>query len=289
MSGEIAQKSVSDARSPDLRVRRFTLLGTAREVLARRETIAYLVNSNLKAGNRDKLLGNLWSLLDPLLFMGVYFLVFGLGLRQAGDDRIGFIIYLTIGIVTFRFTEGCASQAATCLRANQGIIGQVPFPKAILPIVLGASRLHDFVWSLAALCLALPFIGHSLTIYSAWALVLIPIQILFSVGLAYFIAYIGALFADTSNMVTVVMRLLFFMSPIFYFASDAPGHKGIVPPEFLPYYELNPLVGFMDAYRDALLWGQTPELAGLATTSLVVFVAGFAIFARGEGKYAKYV
>ena len=277
---------------PELRSHRFGLLHTAHGVFSRRETTGYLIRSNLKAGHRDKLLGNLWSLLEPLLFMGVYYLVFGLGFRQAGDNPIEFVIYLSIGFLTFRFTEGCAAQAATCVRANQGLVAQVPFPKAILPVALCVSRLYDFVWGLTALLIALPFLDHTPTLQAAWLLALLPLQLLFCMGLAYVVAWVGVFFLDTSNIVAIIMRLLFFLSPIFYFATDVGGRKGLVPPDLLPWYRLNPLVGFMDGYRDALLWGRapTPEaLAQMAAVSLGCLLIGFILFARAEGQYAKYV
>ena len=80
--------------------------GPVRRLLQRRETLWFLVLSNLRAGHRDKLLGNFWNLLDPLLFMGVYFLVFGIGFRQAQGSPREFVIYLAIGVIVWRFFDG---------------------------------------------------------------------------------------------------------------------------------------------------------------------------------------
>ena len=279
-------------RENPLQVRSDSLLANARAVASRSETLRFLVASELKSGHRDKVLGNLWNLLDPLLFLGVYFLVFGIGLRQAGDDPTEFILYLAIGVLAFRFTDGCITQAATCIRANRGIIEQLPFPKALLPIAVCACRLYDYGWSLVVLAGVLLAMSHPLTAQLAWTPVFVALQFLFSLGVAFGVAYMGAFFADTSNIVAVGSRLLFFGSPICYFARSEPGHPGIVAPEYLAYYNLNPLAGLLDSYRDVLLWGRMPAgetalyVVAIAIASLFL---GFALFTRGERHFAKYL
>ena len=277
-------------QEPSLRVRRDSVIENAKEVLARLETIQYLVASQLRAGHRNKVLGNLWTLLDPLLLLGVYYLVFGIGLRQAGDNPGEFVIYLGIGVLAFRFLEGTLTQSANCIRANRGLVEQVPFPKAILPIVISICRLYDFVWGLAVLCIAIWFAGFPLTTNVGWILVFVGIQFALCTGFAYMVACVGAFFADTTNIVTAGTRLLFFASPIFYFARPEPGHPAIVPPEYAGYYYLNPLATLIEGYRDALLWGRTPSADTLLYPFAVSFVAlgvGFAIFSRRERRYAK--
>ena len=107
-----------------------------RRIRERRETLRFLISANLRAGHRDKLLGNLWNLLDPLLFLGVYFLVFGIGLRQARGDPYGFIVYLSIGVLALRFLDGSLTQASVCVRNSAGLVHSVFFPKAMLPIAV---------------------------------------------------------------------------------------------------------------------------------------------------------
>lgn len=271
---------------------RNSVMANLRELLLRRETIGYLVSSNLRAGHRDKLLGNLWNLLDPLLFMAVYYVVFGIGFRQAGENPTEFVIYLCIGLLSFRFLDGVVIQSATCIRANRGIVGEMRFPKAVLPISVCLSRLYDFLWGLVVLGVVLAIIGHPITVWVVGLPLLIGIQLLLCMGLAFATAYIGAFFADTPNILGIATRLLFFSSPIFYFAKSEHGRHGIVPPEYLDLYSLNPLVGLFDGYRDVMLWGRMPaidSISYLAVLSVAVFVFGFLMFSRGERDFAKYL
>ena len=88
------------------------LLGKLKALYRRRETVQFLVASNLKAGHRDKLLGHLWSLLDPLLFAGGYFVVFGFIFRMTSRGRgADFMIYLVVGVFAWKFMEGAVTPA----------------------------------------------------------------------------------------------------------------------------------------------------------------------------------
>ena len=116
---------------------------------------------------------------------------------------------------------------------------------------------------------------------------------MFTVGLAYLVAYAGAFFADTTNVVNVGLRLWFYTSPIFYFVRD--DHSIFNKPKLTDYqfyYMLNPVACMLECYRDALLWARAPE-AGLllyfAVATAIVLFAGLAVFASGEGKFAKYI
>jgi len=266
-----------------------TLAHRAGQLLARWETIRFLVASNLKAGHRDKALGHLWNLLDPLLFVGVYFVVFGLLFGQTGRGRAVFVVYLSIGVLAWRFFEGTIAQATLCIKANRGLIHEISFPKAVFPVAVCLSRLYDFLWGLAVLLPILFVAGIPLTPHALWVAPLIVLHVCFTTGLAFLAAYMGAFFADTANVVNVVMRLLMYFSPTFYYAR---GEHGLIPERYLAVYMANPIACFFEGYRDGLLWGRTPDLSMLlylVGVSVAVLLAGFAVFARGEGRFAKYI
>lgn len=266
--------------------------GPVRRLIQRRETLWFLVLSSLRAGHRDKLLGNFWNLLDPLLFMGVYFLVFGLGFRQAQGSPRDFVVYLAIGVIVWRFFEGSASEATNCIRARRGLVHEIDFPKALLPISICFSRLYDFCWALLVAGGVALGLGVDPTPSLVWLLPTVLLQILFNAGFSLVVAHLGAFYADTTNVVGVGLRLWFFSSPVFYFARDEGTGLGIIPEEYLFYYMLNPLARFMDAYRDAILWGRAPgadTLLYLAAVSCAVFLLGFVLFARSDRNYAKFV
>jgi ABC-type polysaccharide/polyol phosphate export permease len=256
----------------------------------RRETIAYLVSANLKAGHRNKVLGNLWNLLDPLLSLGVYYLVFGVWLSQARHGASAYLIYLFTGVLAWRFLDGTASQAVNCIRNNRGLINEINFPKAVFPISICLSRLYDFLWGLLVLGVALVLVGTPLSKHMLWIVPLIFIQLLFTLGVAYIVAYLGAFFADTANIITVVLRLGFYASPILYYVQGP--HATRIPERYVSIYMLNPMACLMEGYRAGLTRQQDPDqwqVLYVLGVALIVLIAGYGLFSRGEGKFAKYV
>lgn len=271
-----------------------------RSVWARRETIRYLTASNLKAGHRDKVLGHLWNVLDPLLFMLVYYFVFGVLFNLAGGGggrSVMFMLYILIAVLTWRFIESAIAQAALCIRGNRGLIHEINFPKAIFPISVVLSRAYDFLWGLGVIFVFLLVAQVWPTVQVLWLPLLLVLTLMFMLGAAFLVAYLGAFYADTPNVISVLLRLLFYTSPIFYFVRPKPG----IPPEnvflrnhpdVLAVYLMNPIACFFECYRDVLLWGDVPDqrlLIHAALTSLLLCVVGFAVFSRGEGKFAKYI
>lgn len=264
----------------------------------RRETIRYLTTASLKAGHRDKVLGHLWNILDPLMFMLVYFFVFGVLFGLSGGGRsVDFMLYVLVGVLTYQFFSASVSQATNCIRSNRGLIHEINFPKAVFPLSVVFARLYDFCWGLVVLVVFLLLARIWPTGHYAWLPVLVALTVLFVIGAAFIVAYLGAFFADTANVVNVLLRLLFYCSPIFYYVRPKPGIPeklvflhGNATIHFL--YMLNPITCILECYRDALLWGQTPEprlLLYLAAVAVAICAAGFALFCHGEGKFAKYV
>jgi ABC-type polysaccharide/polyol phosphate export permease len=269
-----------------------------RRLWARRETVRFLTSSNLKAGHRDKVLGHLWNLLDPLMFMLVYYFVFGVLLRLAGGGKsVDFMLYILIGVLTFRFISSTINQAANCVRSNRGLIHEINFPKSIFPVSATLAHLYDFVWGVVVIEILLLLAGYWPTVQFLWLPLLIVILAVFTMGAAFLVAYLGAFYADMTNVIGVVLRLLFYLSPIFYYVRPKPG----VDPEHVflhghttvhALYMLNPIACFYETMRDALLWGDMPEprmMLYAAAISLGMGLFGFAVFTRGEGKFAKYI
>ena len=251
-----------------------------------------MIGAQLKSGHRDKVLGHLWSLLDPLLSLGVYYLVFGIGFRQAGDRPSEFVLYLFAGIVVWRFFGETVAQASGALRSHRSLILSADFPKAIIPIAICGARLYDLLWALFVVIGVVVLSGSSLTLALLWLPLIILVQVTLTLGLSFIVAYLGLFFADTANLVSAFLRLWVLACPIFYFGRSEHGRIGIIPDEIIDYYMLNPLAGLLGAYRSVLVWGETPnmgELLYVVIFAAALLGAGFKLFNHGEGRFAKFV
>ncbi len=280
----------TSAKAPTIQASR--TLHSLKRVCRSGETIRLLTSTQLKAGNRDKLLGYLWSLFDPLLTLAVYYLVFGIGFRQAGDAPGEFVLYLFTGIVAWRFFGDSVAQATGCLRSNRGLILASNFPKAVIPVSICIARTYDLLWAMLVVLGIAWWSGNPPGVSLLWLPGILAIQFMLTLGVALLIAHLGLFFADTANLIAAFLRLWVLVSPIFYFAKSEHGRVGIIPPELIDYYMLNPIAGLLGAYRSILIWSEPPNLAELgyvAGFAVVTLVGGFVLFARGEGMFAKYV
>lgn len=280
---------------------RVTVVDNIRRLVKRRETIRYLTTSNLRAGHRDKVLGTLWYLLDPLLFMFVYYFVFGVLMKAAGRGgrTPEFMLYILIAILVWRFISATINQGANCIRGSRGLIHEIYFPKAVFPISITFARIHDFLWGLGAyVIISTVILRHPPSWQFLWVPLLLLVLLIFVMGMTFITAVLGVFFADTSNVLDAILRLFFYCSPIFYYVRIKPempeGTHIFMEnhPDYLRVYMFNPVACFYECFRDALLWGDVPDpgMLGYVTVfALVTWIVGFALFTRVEGSFAKYI
>lgn len=270
-----------------------------RELTDRRAVITQFVLEELKSGHRDKVLGNLWQLIDPLALMMVYFVVWSLVLGTRPPD---FMAYLLSGIITFRMFQGSVVGSSSVLRSQARLIREVYFPKTALPAAITLARLYDFMWSLTALSMVLALllyrqahmapgmaarISHPLAF--GWNVLWLPVGVavlfVFSLGCSYFMAVAGALFRDTGNILHFVFRMWLYLSPLFYYEEHVPKIGG-----FHLFYRINPFTHLFRMVRNSLIYDKPPTLDGTiyaAAVSLVALAFGFWLFSRCEGAIVK--
>lgn len=137
-----------------------------------------LLKSNIKKEIRGKykgsVLGVLWSFLNPLLMVMVYFLVFPFLFRNTVDN---YLIYLVIGVIPWNFFTTTMNQGIMTIRVNEGIIKKVYFPREILPISVATSGLVNFFISSIIMLLFCIFGGVGIS----WHLILFPVFALINI------------------------------------------------------------------------------------------------------------
>jgi len=266
-----------------------------KELIQRRSVVRNLLAVEMKVGHRDKVLGNLWQLLDPFLLMLVYYLIWSVILGSRGPD---FMAYILSGIITFGFFQGAVVRSSVILRSQVRLVQEVYFPRSALPTAVTLARLYDFLWSLAALALVLiyllfrqsdPAVAARIThpLAFGWNALWLPFAMaalfMFSLGFSYLSAIAGGLFRDTENILRFTFRLWFYMSPLFYYEED-------MPRRIFFFYRMNPFTHFFRAIRNALIYDKPPTLDGtlfIVGLSLAAVVIGFWVFSRYEGSVVK--
>lgn len=228
---------------------------------------------------RASILGLAWSFINPLLMLGVYSFVF-VGVFRArwpGSENGGgseFVLQIFAGLLVFNFFAEVASRAPNLIVEQPNLVKKVIFPVELLTWVTILSGLFHFSISVATLLVVLLFFHGSLSA-TVLALPLILLSFIpFLLGLSWFLAAGGVFIRDVGQMMTMVVSLMMFMSPVFYSISSL-GEKA----QF--WMNLNPLTLIIGQVRTVLLHGQWPDwlaLGSYAFFSLIFAAAGASFF-----------
>jgi lipopolysaccharide transport system permease protein len=244
-----------------------------------RDVLRELVVRDMKLRYKRSVLGVGWSLMNPLAQL----LVFGFVFQQILPTSVpNFTAFLFAGVLVWNWFQASLMIATTAVVDNRDLIKRPGFPVAILPVVTITSYLIHFLLALPVLFAVLVSGGIHVTSAVAWLPVIIAIQFMLTLGLAYCCATLHVAFRDTQYLLGVALQLLFFLSPIFY---DVTG----IPARYQWLYRVNPMAGLIDAYRAVLIRGEAPSLEALVFLGLVttgVFAAGYSLFVRASRHFA---
>lgn len=265
-----------------------------KELWRRREFVWFLAMGNFKARNASTALGLFWWVLNPILLSLVYWFVFGLIFPSERD-----IIYLMSGMFVFHFTAQSMTGGAHAILQNSKLLTNLKFPRLILPMANLIEALVGFIVSLGVL-VGLQLVlrryvpGASLVLL----LVVIPLHILFNLGLASITARLAVPFRDINNFIPYLTRIWLYLSPIIWPVSFLESESAS---SFARLAEFNPLFSLISVYRAALVplveggtvIGPTPldpgMLAQFAAWALLIGFSGIGLFVRFEGKIARHL
>lgn len=216
-----------------------------------RDFILTLPASNAHAQHQRSVLGNLWLLLNPLMFAGVYLLVFGVlfGANREIHNYPGFLI---VGLFTFLYTSRVANTGTRVVHNNAALIQSISFPRAAMPIATNLSELTTHIPALGAMIVLVALTGETPGV--GWLLVVpaLALQTIFNLGVALIVARLAFHFYDVSQFIPHVLRLWMYLSGVLYsvdFVSDRT--TGVI----LTLFETNPMYIMVTLFRNALLDG----------------------------------
>lgn len=222
-------------------------------------------------------LGILWSLLNPLVMMGVLIFVFTVVYPNRGIQN--FPVFVLIGLLSFNHFSLSINSMTTSLVENGQILKKTNFPRILLPLsVLISQILHAIIQSLLLLVLLqvfkIPWSFHAL-----WYPLAFVVQATYTLGIGLLCATLCVLFRDTLYLVQSILTVLFWFSPVFYPVSLV---KENLSHDLYLLYLVNPLAGCIDASRRALLTHQSPDVLsfGAAIASSLVFLVVGALYFR---------
>ena len=258
-------------------------IGLLRELLAYRTFIRNMVVKDLKLRYQASVLGFLWSMLNPLLMLGLYTVVFSKIMRVQMEN---YTFFLFSGLMPWTFFSGSLMASTTSLLGNAGLIRKVHFPHETLPL---ATVLFNFAQLVLALLVVVPGLivitGAHLTWVALLAIPLLLLHFTFTVGIAFALSALTTAFRDITHFTEIALLFLFWASPIVYAAEMAPRPLQV-------WFRLSPLAGFAMAYQELLVQHRLPNaevtlsLVGWTVAALLV---GHGLFRRLGASFAEAV
>lgn len=245
-----------------------------------------LVFQKAKAGLRAEAsrgyLGVLWWVIEPVMYMCVFYIAFA-HLLNRGNEK--FVIFLLTGLIVWKWFHATLNTGANSLIANAGLMNQVYVPKIIFPLTNIAVNTFKFMIILFLLLGFLQFTDAKVT----WVWTLLPIlvitQLLLIVAVTCLLAAIMPFFPDLRMILDNVLMMFLFLSGIFFDINS-------LPENVVGVLMLNPMAALIEMYRKVLLEGLPPDwlqIFGILLISAAIMILALLIFKRFDRVYPKIV
>ncbi|MEI6842670.1 MAG: ABC transporter permease [Methanomicrobiales archaeon] len=249
------------------------------DLLAYRGLIWNFVKRDISSKYVGSLLGIYWAVINPLLTLIVYIIVFGVFLKVRLPDSTSiwdFSLWFAAGFLPWVAFQSSVMRASSAIIDNKNYIKKVPFPSEIFPIYTTVSELVNLLIGLAIYFVLFFALKGTPTIFILLLPLAIFLQVMFTLSLAFFLSSGAVYFRDIPQVVGAVFMIWFWVTPIVYTIN-------LIPVDFQWIVKLNPAWYMLEIYRDVLFYGKFPELTILVpflVFSVVMLVLGFLFFQK---------
>ncbi|WP_197409407.1 MULTISPECIES: ABC transporter permease [unclassified Rathayibacter] len=241
-----------------------------------RHSLWLLTKRDLTVRYATSALGYFWSVLDPLVMSGIYYFVFSVVFdRSVGEDP--YIVFLLAGLLPWMWFNQATSDATRAFLKEAKLVRSTSIPRTIWVGRIVLSKGIEFVASIPVLVLFAVVAGAEVTPAVLLFPVAIVLQAVLTLGVALLVAPLVVFFRDLERVIKLVLRFLFYASPIIYSTAN-------LPVEIQPYAALNPLSGIFALYRSTFFASEldAPLILTSALISVLVLVVGLIVFRRSE-------
>jgi lipopolysaccharide transport system permease protein len=267
------------------------LLSPWRTLVENRRLIRSMARRDILARYRGSFGDVFWTVLNPLLLMSTYFFVFGVVLRtRFGTDQssTGFALYFLAGMLPWLAFSEPAGRAPFVILEHRNFVKKLIFPLDTLPVNQVVSGLVTELFAAAIFVIALLLIRGSIPLAVLWLPALLIPQLLFTLGLCWFLAALGVFLRDLGQLMGFVLTLWFFVTPICY----PEANLAALPPVALAILRKNPMYTLVRGYRTILLEHHAPPLLPLLKlwlVALALFWLGYAWFYKLRKSFADII
>jgi lipopolysaccharide transport system permease protein len=261
----------------------------AAKIWTQRQLLRQLTSRAVQQRFRGSVLGLAWAILNPIFMLLIYTFVFGIILKvkwNGQGSHFFFAMNLYCGLIVYGIFSESVGQSSIQVTSNPSYVKKILFPLEILPLAtLGAATVFN-LFSLVILLFCTQFFMRPLTIHlAALPIVWLPL-FLFTAGLSWIVAAMGAFLRDIAQLIVIVLQFVFYLCPIVYPISA-------IPAPLQPWVLwVNPLAVFVEESRRVLLQASWPVWSWLPLNyaeCLLVFVFGYYAFMKTKRGFADVI
>ena len=249
-----------------------------------RDLLYFMVWRDIALRYKQTAIGIAWTVLQPLLTMLVFTVIFGM-FAKIPSDGLPYPIFAFCALVPWTYMSQAISRSGVSLVTDSQLVRKVYFPRLIIPLASATAPLLDYLVSLVVLALMMVWFAISPS-WSLFALPLVTLQtLMLAVAVGVWLAPLNARYRDIGYTIPFLTQFWFYASPITYPSS-------LIPQEWRLLYGLNPMVGVIEGIRWAVLGTAHPDLGVVVVSALVTIVLllfGIVFFKRMERALADVI
>ncbi len=242
-----------------------------------RDVLVVLAVRDIKLRYKQTALGVLWVVLQPLLAGAIFAVIFGHFIKLSSDGH-PYVLFVFSALIGWQLFAGILQRAGGSLVNEARLISKVYFPRILVPVASAVAVLLDLAVSVAIMAVLLALYGA----WPGWSVLWLPGAVLLTVALALgvslWLAALNVRYRDFMHAMPFLVQVWMYASPVVY-------SSAVVPAKWQPWFELNPVVGIIAAFRHACLGSPAiagPAIALSAAWAAVLLAGGWPFFRRVE-------
>jgi lipopolysaccharide transport system permease protein len=255
-----------------------------RDLLSYRDLLLTLTIHRVKVRYKQSALGIAWAILQPLLLMVVYTIIFSVVTKMPSDGA-PYALFVYAALLPWTFFSTSVTTASTSLVGHNNLITKVYFPREILPLTYVLAALFDFGMASIVLAVLLAVYRVSIGVSIAFVLPMMAIAFVFSLSVSLLLSAFQVRFRDIGIAVAFVMQLWMYATPVVYPLS-------VVPMRFQWLYSLNPMAGVVENFRRVVLHHGAVNTAALwpgLIVACLLLPAAYVYFKTAEATMADVI
>jgi homopolymeric O-antigen transport system permease protein len=241
-----------------------------------RDLFYFLVWRDIKALYAQTILGFMWAILQPLVQIVIFTIIFG-KVAKVSTDGIPYILFSSVAIIPWTYISQATSQSSQSLLGGSSMLGKIYFPRLIFPITPVLAKLVDFGISMfLVVCIMLYYRvspTSNLFLFPLFLIMMVAVPL----GIGTWLSSLAIRFRDVKQAMPFFIQMLMYSAPIVYSPTS-------LPEQYRLLYSLNPIVGVIEGFRACLLGTPIPWLyiwPGMVTAVILV-ISGTLYFKRME-------